>query len=430
MVNRVIMTDWKETTLGEVAKKIAMGPFGSNIKVETFLNDGVPVISGAHLQGLKLEDKDYNFISEEHAERLKNSLVYRGDVIFTHAGNIGQVAFIPSNSKYEKYILSQRQFFLRCDLAKILPEYVTYFFKTRLGQHKLLANANQVGVPSIAQPSTYLKSISILLPSVEEQKEIAGVLGSLDDKIELLREENKTLEATAQTIFKEWFVNFNFPNAEGKPYKSSGGKMIDSELGEIPEGWRMGKIKDFGKIVCGKTPSKDNKEYFGGKVPFIKIPDMHGQVFINRTEDWLTEDGANSQRNKYIPANSICVSCIATVGLVSITSEKSQTNQQINSIIPKKKIYLEYLFLALRNIKDDLLAIGASGSATLNINTTTFSNINLLLPGDCSLGIFHQSISPMFQKLNYNNLQIQTLSTLRDTLLPKLMSGELRVTVN
>lgn len=206
--------------------------------------------------------------------------------------------------------------------------------------------------------------------------------------------------------------------------------MIDSELGEIPEGWRMGKIKDFGKIVCGKTPSKDNKEYFGGKVPFIKIPDMHGQVFINRTEDWLTEDGANSQRNKYIPANSICVSCIATVGLVSITSEKSQTNQQINSIIPKKKIYLEYLFLALRNIKDDLLAIGASGSATLNINTTTFSNINLLLPGDCSLGIFHQSISPMFQKLNYNNLQIQTLSTLRDTLLPKLMSGELRVTVN
>jgi type I restriction enzyme S subunit len=241
----------------------------------------------------------------------------------------------------------------------------------------------------------------------------------LDNKIELLREQNKTLEATAQAIFKEWFLNFNF--------SATTGKMIDSELGQIPEGWRVGKIKDFGEIICGKTPSKEKQDFFGGKIPFIKIPDMHGQVFINKTEDWLTEDGANTQKNKYIPANSICVSCIATVGLVSITSEKSQTNQQINSIIPKTDIYLEYLFLSLKNIKEDLLAIGTGGSTTLNINTTTFSNIEMLFPENYILENFHKATLPIFQKLNTNNSQIQTLSVLRDTLLPKLMKGEVRV---
>ena len=151
------MSEWKEYKLLDLADKIAMGPFGSNIKVETFKLDGIPIISGTHLHDTRMKDNDFNFISIEHAERLKNSNVYRGDVIFTHAGNIGQVSFIPKNSQYERYIISQRQFYLRCNPIQLDFEYITYYFKSRYGQYQLLANANQTGVPSLSQPATYLK---------------------------------------------------------------------------------------------------------------------------------------------------------------------------------------------------------------------------------------------------------------------------------
>ena len=178
--------------------------------------------------------------------------------------------------------------------------------------------------------------------------------------------------------------------------------MIDSELGEIPEGWKVGKIKDLGDIICGKTPSKAIHDYFGGDIPFIKIPDMHDQVFIIKTEDSLTEQGANTQKNKFLPENSICVSCIATVGLVSITFKGSQTNQQINSIIPQSESYLEYLYFSLKAMKDDLIAIGGGGSATLNINTGTFSNIEIIYPNENILKRFHNIANPFFQKIRFN----------------------------
>ena len=156
---------------------------------------------------------------------------------------------------------------------------------------------------------------------------------------------------------------------------------------------------------------------------------MHGQMFILQTQDSLTYEGADSQKNKFIPEDSICISCIATVGLVSFTSQKSQTNQQINSIVPMSKKYREYLFLSLKNIKDDLLAIGSGRSATLNINTAVFSKINLLYPNENILSEFHIRISSIFQKIKNNTFQIQTLSNTRDTLLPKLMSGKVRINI-
>ncbi len=200
------MSEWKERKLGDVAERIGMGPFGSNIKISTFVDEGIPIISGTHLRGTRLQDKEYNFITPEHANRLQSANVYRGDVVFTHAGNIGQVAFIPTNSKFQRYILSQRQFYLRCKKDEIMPEFLTYYFKSNEGQYQLLANANQTGVPSLAQPVSYLKTIPILLPSLPEQRAIAGVLSSLDDKIDLLHRQNKTLEGIAETLWRKNFV--------------------------------------------------------------------------------------------------------------------------------------------------------------------------------------------------------------------------------
>ena len=155
---------WGVNRIDDVAERVAMGPFGSSIKVSTFVDDGIPVISGRHLNGILLEDNEYRFITEDHAERLANANVQRGDVIFTHAGSIGQASYIPLTSKFERYVISQRQFYMRCDISKISPLFVVHFFKTPEGQHELLANTSSTGVPSIARPVTYVRSIKLCIP--------------------------------------------------------------------------------------------------------------------------------------------------------------------------------------------------------------------------------------------------------------------------
>jgi type I restriction enzyme S subunit len=170
-----------------------MGPFGSNIKVSTFVPEGIPVISGQHLNETMLEDNTFNFISKEHAEKLASANVTRGDIVFTHAGNIGQVAYIPDRSRYLRYVLSQRQFFVRCDISRISPIFMTYFFKSPEGQHKLLANTTQVGVPSIARPVSYLKSIELVVPPKSLFDQFDSLVRTFHQRISIARSEIESL---------------------------------------------------------------------------------------------------------------------------------------------------------------------------------------------------------------------------------------------
>jgi type I restriction enzyme S subunit len=155
---------WSVKTIGDAAERVAMGPFGSSIKVETFVPEGVPIISGQHLHGFMLEDNIFNFITYEHARRLQNANVQRGDVVFTHAGNIGQAAFIPETSRYDRYVISQRQFYMRCDRSQVTPAFIALYFNSPEGRHQLLANTSSSGVPSIARPVTYLRTIQLTIP--------------------------------------------------------------------------------------------------------------------------------------------------------------------------------------------------------------------------------------------------------------------------
>ena len=259
----------------------------------------------------------------------------------------------------------------------------------------------------------------IELPSEkEDQRRIASILSSLDRKIELNNKINADLEEMAQAIFKNWFVDF-------EPFKD--GKFVDSELGMIPEGWKVGCLGDMGAVVCGKTPSKSNSNYYGGDIPFIKIPDMHGNVFVENSEDRLTEEGSLSQIKKLIPPYSLMVSCIATVGLVSINTKPSHTNQQINTVIPHNKSALFYLYQHIKNNEEFLKNMGRGGTTTLNVNTKSFSNIRLLIPSEIALEQFHGIVEGLFKKIEQNLHESRTLSLLRYTLLPRLMSGELEV---
>ena len=255
-----------------------------------------------------------------------------------------------------------------------------------------------------------IKGLSIKLPPLETQEKIAKVLSSLDDKIELNNKINQNLEQQAQAIFKSWFVDF-------EPF---GGKM--------PEDWRIEDLNDLSKeIICGKTPSTKNKEFYGKDIPFITIPDMHGNVFVINTERYLSKNGADTQKNKFLPPNSICVSCIATAGLVSITSAISQTNQQINSIIPRNNNWVYYIYLNLKNLSKRIQMLGSSGSTTCNLNKGQFSKINILCPNENVINDFYNIVFPIFSQILVNQQENISLTQLRDTLLPKLMSGEIDV---
>ena len=191
---------WEVKRMEDLAERIAMGPFGSSIKVSTFVNDGVPVISGQHLNGTILDDKEYRFITEEHAEKLSKANVQRGDVVFTHAGSIGQVACIPPTSQFGRYVISQRQFYMRCDISQISPSFIVHFFKTPEGQHQLLANTSSTGVPSISRPVTYLRSIEICIPPKTLWRQFDEIADGLYLKAGRNTDEARTLAAQRDAL--------------------------------------------------------------------------------------------------------------------------------------------------------------------------------------------------------------------------------------
>ncbi|MBE0590464.1 MAG: restriction endonuclease subunit S [Hydrogenophaga sp.] len=191
---------WRVTAVEDFAERVGMGPFGSNIKVETFVESGVPVISGQHLKQSLVEDNTSNFITPEHAQRLAKSCVHAGDVIFTHAGSIGQVSLLHRDAAFSSYVLSQRQFFLRCNRELMSPEWVMHYFKSPIGQHQLLANTSQVGVPSIARPVTYLRSIRLVVPPPELNQRFASLAGSINDCVMANRKQLTSLVAIRDSL--------------------------------------------------------------------------------------------------------------------------------------------------------------------------------------------------------------------------------------
>ena len=351
----------------------------------------------------------------------------------------------------------------------ILNEEFLYYFLSQSSIYSYLMNSQSSSTMPAIKFSDF-DNIKIKLPSLDIQKHIALKLNRLNNKIELNTQINQTLEQISQALFKSWFVDFDpvrakvqalsdglsLEQAELAAMQAISGKtpeeltalsqtqpdryaelaetakafpceMVEVDGVEVPKGWNLKALSDLGQIICGKTPSKSNKEFYGNDVPFIKIPDMHNQVFITQTTDNLSVAGANSQSKKYIPPKSICVSCIATVGLVSMTSKPSHTNQQINSIIPNDEKTSEFLYLSLKqpSMTKYLKDLASGGSATLNLNTSTFSKIEIITPSKEIIDIFHNKVFYTFEKVLSNSIENKRLAKTRDLLLPRLLNGEI-----
>jgi type I restriction enzyme S subunit len=224
----------------------------------------------------------------------------------------------------------------------------------------------------------------------------------------------------AQALYREWFVKFKFPGNEKVG-------MVESELGMVPEGWEVKRLADFGNVITGKTPSKAVPENFGSFMPFIKTPDMHENMFCVQTGEYLSERGASSQKNKTLPPNSLCVSCIGTAGIVSITSVKAQTNQQINSIVLSSERYREFVYFALLGLKDVINRYGANGATMVNLNKGKFEALNVICPDAKNISAFHDLVSSNFDSIKTLQIKNINLRRTRDLLLPKLISGEVDV---
>ena len=388
------MSEWKPTPLKELTNKIGSGatPKGGG---ESYKDFGISLIRSQNVLEIMFSKDGLAFIDEEQAHDLRNVTVEPLDVLLNITGDsVARCCMVPTYTLPAR--VNQHVCIIRAEKSKLVPSFLMY----ALNYHREdLLSLSEIGATRRALTKTMVEDFQINLPPYQEQQRIAEVLSSLDDKIDLLHRQNQTLEQLAETMFRQWFVETD----EEKP------------------------LNFFGRIICGKTPSKEKKEYFNGSVPFIKIPDMHSKVFILETQDSLTEKGVDAQKNKTIPPGSICVSCIATVGLVSINTKTSQTNQQINTIVPNFEYLIYYLFNYLRGIKDELIMRASGGSVTHNLNTSDFSMIPVPYYDDEKYLKYHQEVKPLYDKIYLNCLQIKQLEQTRDTLLPKLMSGAVRV---
>lgn len=430
------MSKFPFVSIESIANKVAMGPFGSSIKVETFTSEGIPIISGAHLHNVKLTDGNYNFISPAHASNLKNSIVHKKDIIFTHAGNIGQVSYIPDNSKYDNYIISQRQFYLRCN-ERALPEYVAYYFKSRKGKFSLLANSSQVGVPSIAQPTSYLKSIRIPLPEKKVQLAIINILCSFDDKIELNRKMNETLEQMAQAVFQDWFVDFGpvKRKIEGinDPVAILGGLIPDPALAQkianlfpdqfatdsLPDGWVQSKLGHEFNVTMGQSPPGSTYNEINEGLPFFQGRRDFGFRFPEKRVYC-------NQPSRIAEKDWTLVSVRAPVGDINRSHEKSCVGRGVGALIHKSGLasYTYYHTLALKRVLENY---DSNGTVFGSISKKQLEDIDILAPNLSIVQTFDDLVISVDKLILNNTDQNRTLAEMRDLLLPKLMSGEISV---
>ena len=412
--------EWQEVTLADISIG-NKGNYGIAASAVDYSDDLLTYLRITDISDDGVLNKDgLMSVDDKNAEKY---ILEPNDIVFARTGNsTGRSYFYDGRDGKLVYAGFLIKFSL--DPKKLNPKFMRYYTISSVYKN-WVASFSTGSTRGNINAQTY-SNMKINLPPRNQQDFLVNILSKLDEKIEVNNQINKTLENMAQAIFKQWFVDFEFPNEDGEPYKSSGGEMVESELGMIPKGWEVMDLSEIStNIITGKTPSTKVKENYGNEIPFVKIPDMHGNVYITKTESYLSKKGVH--KNKIIPRNAIIVSCIATPGLVSIASEDCQTNQQINSLLLKDEKMCYFAYFKLIELADYIRTLGSTGSATLNLNKNEFSKIKIVVPEKRLIEKYYQSVKFSFEMILENMKSNEVLRNLRDTLLPKLMSGEIRV---
>ena len=437
-------TEWQTTTLGEIAEAphgLVDGPFGSNLPASLYTEFGIPVIRGNNLSlgEARFKDSGYVFVSDETARKLARSLAFTGDIIFTKKGTLGQTGLIPVNSRYSKYLLSSNQMKLRVrqDLAD--PLFVYYYVSSPTQREKIIRDSTVTGVPKTN--ITYLRQFPIRLPSLEEQRVIAATLGALDDKIELNRKMNVTLEAMALGFFKAWFIDFepvqskmegqwrsgqSLPGLPANLYEYFPDQFMNSEIGEIPKGWVLSPLPEVIQVnprcslsknviapylnmanmpTEGHCPKSITTRPFGSGMKF-----MNGDTLVARITPCL-ENG----KTAYVDF------------LESDQVGWGSTEYIVLRAKPPLPNEFPYLLARTESFRDFAIQNMTGSSGRQRVPATALTHFQFPTIPKPIAEHFGLLIGPLFERSRIAAEESRTLSTLRDTLLPKLISGELRV---
>ncbi|MDN5645864.1 MAG: restriction endonuclease subunit S [Acinetobacter sp.] len=460
-------TVWNTYRIEDIADKITIGPFGSRMKSDAYVESGVPVIRGTNLTGSKKFSGDWVFISEQLAKQLENCCVSNGDLVFPHRGSIGEVGLV--DNQFHQYMMSSSLMKLRCNPNIADSEFIYYFFKSHQGRYELLKNASQVGTPGIGQPLTSLKNIEIKLPSLGEQRKIAKILSDLDDKIHINNQINQTLESIAQALFKSWFVDFDPVRAkiaakqEGKDAELAAmcaisGKseielqqmaeddfaalrataalfpdgLVESELGEVPKGWEVSTVGEQVQTVGGGTPSTKNVDFWDDGIHYWTTPkdlsNLTDKILLN-TERKITDAGLKKISSGLLPKDTVLMSSRAPVGYLALSKIEVAINQGYIAILPNMKYSAEYLIQWCEANMAEIKG-RASGTTFQEISKKNFREISFVCPDDKVVVSYTKTVKTLYDEITSKAKENQSLINLRDTLLPKLMSGEISLNKN
>ena len=337
---------------------------------------------------------------------------HNGDLLFAWACTFGPHIWKEDNTIFHYHIWKIVE-----DKDVVDRRFFYYYLKFATGG--FLGALNGSVMVHITKSS--MEKMIIRIPKkLEDQRRIASILSSLDQKIELNNKINADLEEMAQAIFKNWFVDF-------VPFKD--GKFVDSELGMIPEGWKVGRADDFYQINIGKTPPRKEHIWFSTNPAdkiWVSIANMgNSGIFISDSSEYLTKEAVDRHNIIMVPRNTILLSFKLTVGRVAIADKELTTNEAIARFILSDDKYMEYLYLYLK--KYDYNSLGSTSSIATAVNSKTIKGMQMLQPSDNVIDAFHIQVNPIFEKIRSLTKENSRLSLLRDTLLPRLMSGELEV---
>ena len=430
-------SEWRAMSVDEIKAKegrsIAIGPFGSRMKASAYVAAGIPVIRGNNISDTRVFVDEFVHVSEQTADELKACNVFAGDLVFPHRGAIGQVGIVPDGPN-SRFMLSTSLMKLTCNRELVDPLFVFYFFRSALGRNALLEHASTVGTPGIGQPLASLRSIKLPVPPLREQRAIAHILGTLDDKIELNRRRNETLEAMARALFKDWFVDFGPVRAkmEGRePYLPADlWELFPARLDEEgkPVGWETQPLSDLLTIIGGGTPKTSVEEYWGGNIPWFSVVDTPSasDVFVVTTEKTITSEGLASSSARLIPKGTTIISARGTVGNLAIAGCDMAFNQSCYGLRSAGSAGNYFVYLTAQQMVDQLKSM-AHGSVFSTITRRTFEAIPRPVPPPAILTVFEGLVTGWFDAILASVEDSRNLAQLRDTLLPKLISGDLRI---
>jgi len=412
-------SSWKtaklETLVASQANALATGPFGSAISSKFFVDSGVPVIRGSNLSedvGERLVEEDLVFLPASKAAEFSRSKAVEGDLIFTCWGTIGQVGLIDHRAKYQEYIVSNKQMKFSPDSKRTDSLFLYYLFSSpqMMGMIKGQAIGSSVPGFNLSQ----LRNLELTLPPLEEQARVATVLGTLDDKIELNRKMNRTLEEIAQTLFRAWFVDF-----EGET------DLVESEVGPIPHGWSVSTVAEFADL----NTQSWKKDEAPDEIEYLDLASVKWGVVGEPQRIRFTE--APSRARRRLRAGDTVIGTVrpsnGSFGLVQDASPRLTGSTGFAVLSPKKATFCYFLYLWLTRPEFiETLAALAHGSAYPAVRASAIHDALILVPPSKQLARFHTMVEPVFSRKLVNEQQSKTLADLRDTLLPKLLSGELR----